>query len=329
MSTSSTTATHTIDVHLDTDVWLAAQADAARRTLAATPPSLDPVWFYDEHGSELFDAITRLPEYYPTRTERALLIEHAPALAALGVETLVELGSGTSDKTTELLDAMVAAGALRTYVPFDVSEETLRDAVDRLSARYPSLEFHGIVGDFHRHLDTIPAKGRRLVAFLGSTLGNLRPAERRRFLTDLDCTMNRDDHLLLGVDLVKGPDRLVAAYDDAAGVTAEFNRNALRVLNARLGTDFDVDGFEHHAVWVDDEAWIEMRLRARTEHVVSVPGLDHPLRFAPGDELRTEISAKFTVDTMTAELWDSGFVLDQAWTAPGNDFALLLAHPYC
>jgi L-histidine N-alpha-methyltransferase len=318
-----------IEVRLASESWAAGLAEAARRSLADDPPWLDPVWFYDERGSTLFDEITRLDEYYPTRAERSLLVDHAPEIAASGADTLVELGSGTSDKTTLLLDAMAEAGSLRRYVPLDVSEETLRAAADSLADRYPSISVHGVVGDFHRHLDSIRLGERRLVAFLGSTIGNLQPAARRRFLVDLDAVLDHGDRLLLGIDLVKDVDRLVAAYDDAAGLTAEFNRNSLRVLNRALGSDFDPAAFDHVAVWDADERWIEMRLRARRAHTVSVPGLGRRLRFAAGDELRTEISAKFTLEGMAAELWDCGFVVEQAWVAAGDEFALLLAHPYC
>ena len=324
-----TVAEPVIDVHLAADAWRDAVAEGARRSLAADPPYLDPVWFYDEHGSDLFDAITRLPEYYPTRAERSLLVAHASEIAAVGVDTLVELGSGTSDKTTVLLDAMSAAGTLASYVPFDVSEETLRAAVAQLSVRYPGVTMHGVIGDFHHHLGELPDGGRRMVAFLGSTIGNFAPAARRRFLVDLDCALDHQDRFLLGIDLVKDPARLVAAYDDAAGVTAEFNRNALTVLNGALGSDFDPDAFEHVARWDPEERWIEMRLRALHDQQVVVPGLDAPLAFAAGDELRTEISAKFTLDGMTEELWQCGFVVDDAWVADDDEFALLLARPYC
>lgn len=313
-----------IDVHLDAEAWRQAQADDARRSLAADPSHLAPVWFYDEHGSDLFDQITRLPEYYPTRTERDLLVAHADELASLGVDTLVELGSGTSDKTTTLLDAMVAAGELRTYVPFDVSEETLRHAATVLHDRYP-IEVHGIVGDFHHHLGTLPAGDRRMIAFLGSTIGNLQPVERRGFLAGIAKAMGPDDRFLLGIDLVKDPATLVAAYDDAAGVTAAFNRNALSVLNTELGTDFDPDGFAHEARWTAADAWIEMHLAATTAHTVTVPGLDAPLRFEAGDTIRTEISAKFTVARMAEELAAAGLMVDASHVAPGDAFALLVA----
>lgn len=318
-----------IDVHLLADTWRRARTDAARRSLADSPPWIEPLWFYDEKGSSLFDDITRLPEYYPTRAERALLERHAAELVAGGIDTLVELGSGTSDKTVTLLDAMDGAGSLRAYVPFDVSEETLRDAADRVVARYPGLHVHGVVGDFHAHLGCVPRGGRRLVAFLGSTIGNLAPAQRRRFFADLDVTLDSRDRFLLGIDLVKDVDTLIAAYDDAAGVTAAFNRNALRVLNRTIGSDFDPEGFDHVAVWNDSEQWIEMRLRAGVDQAVHVPGLAEPLHFAVGDELRTEISAKFTVEAMTRELWDAGFVVEDAFVASGDQFALLACHPYC
>lgn len=317
----------TIGVHLSADDWARSVAEAARRSLGQAPPWIDPVWFYDEHGSQLFDRITRLPEYYPTRAERALLERHADSIAGLGVDTLVELGSGTSDKTTVLLDALAAAGSLRRYVAFDVSEETLRTAVTDLGRRYPAADMAGVVGDFHRHLGEIPPDGQRLFAFLGSTIGNLRPPERRRFLFDVDCVLERGDRFLLGIDLVKDPQRLVAAYDDAAGVTAAFNRNALCVLNRELGTDFDPSVFEHIALWDDENCWIEMRLRASEATEVRIPGVERPLRFGAGDELRTEISAKFTVEAMVAELEDAGLLVDDVWT--DGDVALLLAHPYC
>jgi len=318
-----------IEVHLPAAEWRAALADAARRSLAARPPWLEPVWFYDERGSELFDRITGLAEYYPTRVERALLVAHAEEIAAIGADTLIELGSGTSDKTTLLIDAMLGAGTLRRYVPLDVSEETLRAAAGALAHRYPGLDVHGVVGDFHRHLAATRLGDRRLVAFLGSTIGNLPPVARRRFLFDLDSVLDHGDRLLLGIDLVKDPASLVTAYDDPGGVTAEFNRNALRVLNRSLGTDFDPDAFEHVAIWDARQRWIEMRLRARWDQEVIVPGLEAPLRLRAGEDLRTEISAKFTVEGVTAELWEAGFVVERSFVSEGEEFALVLAHTYC
>ena len=318
-----------IEVTLDENEWREEQAVRAVRSLQDNPPTLDPVWFYDTAGSDLFDEITRLPEYYLTRAERSLLVAHADEIAALGVTALVELGSGTSDKTRVLLDAMSKEGTLSTYVPIDVSEQTLRDAVVSLAAEYPGLSFHGIIADFHGCFERLPASERRLVAFLGSTIGNLDPTQRSRFLFDLDCALTREDRLLLGVDLVKDTNQLVAAYNDAAGVTAAFNRNALRVLNAELGSNFDPDQFSHRAVWVEQEHRIEMRLRATTDQSVSLPGVGEPVVFPAESEIRTEISSKFTVEGITKELWDRNFVVDTVWVSEGDEFALLLAHPYC
>jgi L-histidine N-alpha-methyltransferase len=301
------------------------EADA-RRGLSATPKALSPVWFYDERGSSLFDEITRLPEYYPTRAERALLQAHAAEIASrAGADTLVELGSGTSEKTRVLLDAMRPD----RYVPLDVDADTLQAAAKALSDEYPAMAVHAVAGDFVHHLDHLPRDGRRLVAFLGGTIGNFRPAERRRFFVDLDATMTSFDHLLLGVDLVKDVARLEAAYDDAAGVTAEFNRNALLVVNRELGADFDPEAFDHVARWVPEDAWIEMRLRSRVAQRVTVPALDLVVELATGEELLTEISAKFTEDGIAAELTDSGFVVERTWRAGDDDFLLVLARPYC
>ena len=222
------------------------------------------MWFYDEHGSQLFEQITALPEYYPTRAERALLEAHSPAIAELSkADTLVELGAGACEKTRVLLGALQQLGVLARYVPFDVSDEFLRDAASTLSEEYEGLAVHLVIGDFSEHLAAIPTEGRRLVAFLGGTIGNFDPSRRARFLFDLNCTMSSEDSLLLGTDLVKDRGRLVAAYDDAAGVTAQFNKNVLHVLNTQLGGDFDPDLFTHVAIWNEDEQWIEMRLRAK------------------------------------------------------------------
>jgi L-histidine N-alpha-methyltransferase len=290
---------------------------------------LPPVWFYDERGSELFDEITRLPEYYPTRAEREILRTHAAEIVRVaGADVLVELGSGTSDKTRLLLDAMAGAGTLQRFVPFDVSEETLRHAAAEIMTAY-EIPVHAIVGDFHRHLGTIPRAGRRLVAFLGSTIGNLDPAQRRRFLFDLDATLDYDDWLLLGTDLVKDRARLVAAYDDAEGVTAAFNRNVLGVLDRELGAHFELDAFEHVARWNDEDRWIEMLLRSTRDQTIAIDDLALKVHFERGEEMRTEIAAKFTEEQVREELWESGFVVETSWTDPDGDFLLTLAHPYC
>lgn len=323
------TASVTIDVHLTDREWRDLLAAECVEGLTATAKTLSPVWFYDEVGSGLFDEITRLPEYYPTRAEREILVQHAAGIAsAADASVLVEIGSGTSDKTRHLLHAMDAHGGLDRYVPFDVSESTVREAAASLGDEFGGLDVHAVIGDFHRHLSEIPRGGRRLVAFLGGTIGNLTPAERRRFLFDLDCAMGADDHFLLGVDLVKDRDLLVQAYDDAAGVTAAFNRNALANLNATFGADFDPAAFDHVARWNEDESRIEIYLRSTRDQQVTIPVLDVEIDFARGEELRTEISCKFTPERLEAELWDAGFVLDQTWHAePG--YLLALSHPYC
>jgi len=319
-----------VDVHLRPADLRAALEHDVRTGLGAPRKRLPPVWFYDDRGSELFDEITRLPEYYPTRAERVLLEENAKEIAATaGADTLVELGAGTCDKSRILLDAMRSTGGLRRYVPLDVSEGTLRAAAAGLAQEYPGLVVHGVVGDFHLHADLVPSEGRRMVAFLGSTIGNLTPDQRRRFLFDLDCTMAHGDRLLLGTDLVKDPARLVAAYDDAAGVTAAFNRNVLHVLNRELHASFVPERFEHVAVWNEAEEWIEMRLRSSTDQVVRIADLDMEVAFAPGEDLLTEISAKFTRQRVEDELYRAGFLVDTMWEAPGAEFLLTLARPYC
>jgi L-histidine N-alpha-methyltransferase len=319
----------TVDVHLVDADRVAAMAHDVRTGLTAVPKVLPPVWFYDERGSELFDEITRLPEYYPTRAEQAILEAHADDIAEVAqATTLVELGSGTSAKTRLLLDAMVGDGALRRFVPLDVSEETLRHAASDISGEY-DLPVHAVVGDFHRHLRTLPREGRRMVAFLGGTIGNFTPDQRHKFLMDLDATMDHDEWLLLGTDLVKDEARLVAAYDDAQGVTAEFNRNVLRVIDQELGGDFEPEAFEHVALWDAANSWIEMRLRSTVDQHVRVADLDLEVDFAAGEEMQTEISTKFTPDGVRQDLWDHGFVVEASWTDPAGDFLLTLSHPYC
>ena len=250
-----------VDVHLHGDAIARALAHDVRAGLTQMPKMLPPKWFYDDRGSRLFDEITRLPEYYPTRAERSILDEHATEIAKrTGADTLVELGSGTSEKTRLLLDALRDQCGLRRFVPFDVSEETLRDAAAAIADEYPGVSVHAVVGDFEQHLATVPAGGRRLVAFLGSTIGNFAPEPRHELLDAIAGLLVPGDALLLGTDLVKDPDRLVAAYDDAAGVTTEFNRNVLHVINRELDADFPVERFEHVARWDPDAEWIEMRL---------------------------------------------------------------------
>ena len=288
---------------------------------------LPPKHFYDARGAQLFDAICDLPEYYQTRTERAILHERAGDIAAAtGAAELVELGSGTAAKTRVLLDALQQAGTLRRYIPLDVTESMVRDCAAELVREYPGLHVHGVIGDFERHLDGVPEpEGPRIVAFLGGTIGNFPPGSRRRFLRQIARLLGPGDHLLMGTDLVKDPAVLEAAYDDAAGVTAEFNRNVLHVLNRELDADFDPDAFEHVALFDRRHEWIEMRLRARRGQSVTIRSLDLPVAFEPGEELRTEISAKFTRERLTGDLAAAGLELSDWLTDPDELFALSLS----
>ncbi len=314
-----------IDVHLTTDELAATLRADVLDGLGHVPLTLPPKWFYDDRGSELFDAITRLPEYYPTRREREILAREALVIARrAGTDTLVELGSGTSEKTRILLDAWLASG-LRRFVPFDVSEATLVNASQAVADEYPGVAVHAVVGDFERHLSALPAGGRRTVAFLGSTIGNLVPAERAAFLKELRAALEPGESFLLGTDLVKDRHRLVEAYDDDAGVTAEFNRNVLRVVNRELGADFVPERFRHVARWDARQEWIEMRLRSDRDQMVHIPAVGLEVAFDAGEEMRTEVSAKFRRRGVTAELAAAGFELDQWWTDAAGDFALSLS----
>jgi L-histidine N-alpha-methyltransferase len=308
----------------------------ARAGLTATPKSLPPKWFYDAEGSALFEKITGLPEYYPTRAERSILRSASPSIAELsGASTLVELGSGSSEKTRLLLSALRAAGTLRSYVMIDVSEAALVGAGAALTSDYPGLDVHAVVSDFEADLglspaegpDGAPADGPRLVAFLGSTIGNMAPAQRSAFLARVRSQLRPGDSFLLGTDLVKDPAILVAAYDDTAGVTAAFNKNVLAVLNSVLDADFDLDAFEHVATWDADAEWIEMRLRSTAAQLVQVPALGLTVDFASGEEMRTEISAKFRRSGVAAELSAAGLELRSWWTDPAGQFGLSLSVP--
>jgi L-histidine N-alpha-methyltransferase len=320
----------TIDVRLDRAAMRVALERDARTGLLATPKALPSVWFYDDVGSALFDRITRLGEYYPTRAERALLEEHAEEIAVTTkAVTLVELGAGTCSKTPILLDALVGTGTLRHYVAVDVAESTLVGATSSIARAYPELEVTATVGDF-LHLDGLfDHEGPVLVAFLGGTIGNLEPADRRRFFVGLDAQLAHADSFLLGCDLVKDRERLVRAYDDREGITAAFNRNVLRVLNRELGADFDVEAFEHVALFDEAHQWIEMRLRATSPQHVTITQLGIEITFEQGEEMRTEISAKFTPDGIAGELDRGGFVVDHQLGADRGEFLLTLSHPYC
>jgi L-histidine Nalpha-methyltransferase len=288
---------------------------------------LPPKHFYDARGAQLFDQICEQPEYYPTRAERSILEAAATDLAALtNAAELVELGSGTAAKTRVLLDAMYAAGTLKRYIPVDVTESMVRDCAEELTDEYPGLQVHGVIGDFERHLDRVPAPvGPRIVAFLGGTIGNFPPGSRRRVLREIASLLGPEDHLLMGTDLVKDPDVLEAAYDDAQGVTADFNRNVLRVLNRELDADFDPEDFDHVALFDREHEWIEMRLRARRGHTTLVRALDLSVHFDDGEEMRTEISAKFTPERLGADLSAAGLELVRWLTDPEELFALTLS----
>jgi len=315
-----------VAVHLGPeDVAVALRRDVLAG-LTARPKELSPKWLYDERGCELFERITRLPEYYPTRRERSILHVRAGEIAAsTGADTLVELGSGTSDKTTVLLDALRAAGTLRRFAPFDVAEETVRTAADRIVSRYPGIEIDAVIGDFEAHLDLIPAGGRRLIVFLGGTIGNLDRRGRAALLRSVASAMRPGDAFLVGTDLIKDRARLLAAYDDAAGVTAAFNRNVLSVLNRQLGAQFVPDRFDHVACYDDDHHRIEMRLRSRAAQVIAIDQLEIEVAFAAGEDLRTEISTKFSRAQVRAELEAAGLEPTAWYTDPRGDFALSLA----
>jgi L-histidine Nalpha-methyltransferase len=316
----------TFDVLVDADWAHRALVDDVRRGLGRHPLKLPPRWLYDDRGSGLFDRITRLSEYYPTEAERSILQREAVNIAELtAADTVIELGSGTSDKTRTLLDAFHATGRLRRFVPVDVSEATLRQAGDHLANRYPGLHVHGVVGDFTLHVSHLPTDGVPLVAFLGSTIGNLYVEERQAFLSMLAEHLPSGGWLLLGIDLVKPLDRLVTAYDDPQGITAEFTRNVLHVVNRELGGDFDVDAFDHVALWDPLRERMDLRLRVNGDQTASVPEAELSVELHDGDEIRVEISTKFRVPAITAEVTDAGFRIRQLWTDRRGDFALLLA----
>ncbi|WP_432148454.1 L-histidine N(alpha)-methyltransferase [Streptomyces sp. bgisy029] len=302
--------------------------DAALRAdvlsgLTRHPKTLPPKWFYDARGSELFEDITRLPEYYPTRAEREILEERAGEIAAAsGARTVIELGSGSSEKTRHLLNALEG---LESYVPVDVSESALTGAAESLLAEHPGLSVHALIADFTGGLALPGTPGPRLVAFLGGTIGNLLPEERAGFLHSVRSLLSPGDALLLGTDLVKDEETLVAAYDDASGVTAAFNKNVLNVVNRELGADFPLEDFEHVAVWNPEQRWIEMRLRARRALSVKIRELDLVVPFEAGEELRTEVSAKFRQEDVREELEAAGLQLAQWWTDAAGRFALSLA----
>jgi L-histidine Nalpha-methyltransferase len=318
-----------IEVHLPANQAAAMERDV-REGLAKTPKELSPKYFYDERGSQLFEAITELEEYYPTRRERQILVERsAEIVAAAGSPaTLIELGSGSASKTRHLLDAMRDAGTLSTYVPVDISEEITRETAAALVGEYPGLDVHGLVCDFEAHLERTPTTseaGPRLIAFLGGTIGNLYPDERAAFLCRIAGLLDPEDHLLLGTDLVKDVARLELAYDDPAGVTAEFNKNVLCVLNRELGGDFDPDAFAHASHFDVEHEWIDIGLRSLAEQDVHLDAIDLTTHFAAGEVMRTEISTKFTRPRLEESYAGTGLKMASWFTDAAGDYALSLA----
>jgi L-histidine Nalpha-methyltransferase len=317
-----------IDVFLHEGA-LATLADDVRVGLSATQKTLPPKYLYDRRGSELFELITELPEYYPTRAEQSILDEVGAEIVQLvQAAELVELGPGSARKTNALLDPMHESGLARRYVPVDVSESAIEDTARRLAAEYEGLAIHGIVGDFERDLEHIPHNGdRRLIAFLGGTIGNLNAVERRVMLSKMREQLGADDRVLLGTDLVKDRDRLEAAYNDSAGVTAEFNRNVLNVINANLRANLDPELFDHRAIYDENRQWIEMHLCAKDDHEVSIDALDLDVPFDEGEHILTEISCKFTEERLEREYARAGLDLIDVYTDAEQLFALSLAGP--
>jgi L-histidine Nalpha-methyltransferase len=325
---SATAEQIAIEVHLPEGGTWAGLAEDVREGLSCPFKELPPKYFYDERGSELFESITELDEYYPTRAERSILDHRAAEIvAAASPTTLIELGSGAASKTRCLLDAMRDAATLETYVPVDISEEITRRIAEELTSEYEGLRVHGVVCDYETHLERVPREEGGLIAFLGGTIGNFRPAPRRSFLARIATLMYPGDRFLLGTDLVKDPAVLELAYNDPAGVTAEFNKNVLHVLNRELRADFDPDAFEHVAFWDADNEWIDIRLRSLTEQFIDLRELDMRTHFARNEEMRTEISTKFTRERLEASYADAGLELVEWWTDPDELFALSLAKP--
>jgi len=315
-----------VEVLVDENGRRAALHDATFRSLHETPKQVPLVWLYDERGSRLFDEITRLPEYYLTGSERELLVAHAADIASFNrAETLVELGSGTSDKTRLLLDALATEGSLRRFVPLDVSEEVLVSSAYAVAEEYPAIEVHAVVGDFERHLSAVPGGDRHLLAFLGSTIGNLPPDTRGRLLDSVAGTLGLGDALLLGLDLVKDPARIEAAYNDSHGLTERFVRNALFVLDRELGSDFSRARFYFAAFWDPESEWMDIGFNSVGAQIVRVPSLGVDVSFVDGERLRVEVSTKFRRDRFEAELEVAGLSLERWWTDAEGDFALCLA----
>jgi L-histidine Nalpha-methyltransferase len=316
----------TIEVNLPPGGPLSGMAADVRAGLTSPFKELSPRYFYDERGSELFEQITELKEYYPTRCERAILEARSAEIceAANRPASLIELGSGSARKTRVLLDAMKCAGCLETYCPVDISEEITRDAAERIATEFEGINVRGLVCDFEFDLERVPVEGPRVIALLGGTVGNFAPHQRAGFLRRISNLLGPEDSFLLGTDLVKDPAILEAAYNDSAGVTAEFNKNVLNVLNRELTADFDVDSFEHVARWDPENLWVDIRLRSQANQVVSVEALDMLVPFGAGEEMRTEISTKFLRPGLEGIYAEAGLELTDWWTDPDGLYALSL-----
>lgn len=325
-SESGSDASIEVATHLEPGWADKALMDEVQEAFTTTPKALSPRWLYDERGAALFDQITELDAYYPTEAERQLLEAHAGEIVAVsGVGTVVELGSGSSDKTRTLLDAFGAADQLERFIPFDVSDAMLRTAAGLLDKRYPGVQISPVVGDFNLHLDQLPSDDQRLVVFLGGTIGNFYPAERETFLKSLAGVLAEGEWFLLGADLVKDPVRILNAYDDDEGVTAKFILNVINVLNRELGATLPVESFEYVPSWDAEAERIDMRVRAKVQIQARVERLDLDVHFEAGEELRVEISSKFRPDQLAAEMAASGLTVRQQWIADGNEFGLFLA----
>ena len=321
------TTTPAVTVLMDEADRIAALHAATRESLAGDPPEMPAVWLYDERGSQLFEEITRLPEYYPTRSETAILRARASEIAArTEARVLIELGAGSSEKTRLLLDALTTVDTLERFVPLDVSEEALRASAREVADRY-LVDVHAVVGDFERHIGDLPAGSPRLIAFLGGTIGNLDADRRGRLFGTVERALGQADSFLLGVDLVKNPDRIVAAYNDARGVTEAFIRNGLTAINRELGANIDASLLAYSATWDETLAQMDIGFVATDTQTVTVPALDLTFTLVPGDYLRSEISAKFTRPALTAELEAAGLKIETWWEDAASEFALLLARP--
>jgi L-histidine N-alpha-methyltransferase len=316
----------TVDLRLDEEWISRSLATDIRMGITKAKKSLPPKWFYDEAGSELFDKITQLSEYYPTEAEREILNIQAVKIAEISeADHLIELGSGSSDKTRSILDAFASAGQLNSFTAFDVSEEILLSSAKQIKQRYPNVKIRAIVGDFDHHLDAVPQSGKRLFIFLGGTIGNFEPEARQRFLSGLTAQFKSGDSLLLGTDLVKEIPRLELAYNDPDGVTAAFNKNILSVLNKNLGANFDTEKFDHVAQFDTDREWIDIGLRSRSDQQIHIEKLDLKVNFLKNEIMRTEISAKFRPEGIEQELASAGLTIRNFWTDSAGDFAVTLS----